>query len=96
MLKSILIGKFIYDRLKDEANGHVFPLVCTSATIYPYIVYKKSDIQSVISKDGLYQDNVSFTVTVVDTNYDSGCEIAQRVRGKLTFNRVDFSDGQRL
>lgn len=55
MLKSILIGKFIYDRLKDLCDGRVYPLVCTSDTTFPYCVYKKTDIQSVVSsKDGLY------------------------------------------
>lgn len=96
MLKSILIGKFIYDRLKDLCDGRVYPLVCTSDTTFPYCVYRKSDISSVVSKDGLYQDTISFTVMVADTNYDTGCEIAQQVRGKLTISRLDFSDGQRL
>lgn len=72
MLNSILIGKLIYSLLFNNQNiqrtckGRIFPLIANSDVPYPYIVYKKSDVSSVICKDGLAQDNVSFSVTVVD------------------------------
>ncbi len=87
---------FNNQNIQRTCKGRIYPLIANSDTTYPYIVYKKTDIQSVISKDGLYQDNVSFTVTVVDQNYNTGCEIAQYVREALTVSRMNFMDGQKL
>jgi len=80
MLNSILIGKLIYsvlfnnEKIQGLCKGKIYPLVANSDTTYPYIVYRKTDISSsTLSKDCLQEDNVTFSVVVVDTNYHTGC-----------------------
>lgn len=103
MIDSILIGKVIYSRLatdeiikqkltsviKGKEVLKLYPLIANDDTTFPYIVYRKESIQPSVMKDGFYQDSVDFTIIINDINYDTCCEIANRVRN--LFEWMDFS-----
>ena len=86
MLNSILISKVIYSILiEDEeinkyVNKQIYPLVAEANTNFPFITFTRDSINTISSKDGYYEDNITFSINVVSANYLSSLEIANRVR----------------
>ncbi len=81
-MKSIEIGKFIYSilstdsRLATLVGNKIFPLIVENETTYPFIVYKRSDVQSNYTKDIHLSDDVYIDIVCVSENYLSGLKIA--------------------
>ena len=62
MIDSLGIGKVIYKLLKDFTT---YPLVADNNAKYPFLVYKRSNVTSSSSKDGIYEDTVDISITIV-------------------------------
>lgn len=99
MTNSILIGKYIYNTLtqNDSVSGYVdskvFPVVAEQGTEYPFIVYRRNNIQaSQDTKDGVNEDAVDFEVIVVSDRYDESIAIANEVRRALERKKMVFED----
>ena len=82
MTNSLLIGKLIYAKLNQALHtDKIFPIVAENGTTYPYIVYKRTNLNSsVFSKDGLCEDTCDYSITIVSDKYDEGVELANEVR----------------
>jgi hypothetical protein len=99
MTNSIFIGKYIYYALTEsnEVNQYVgfkvFPIVAEQGTEYPFIVYRRNNIQnSENTKDGFNEDSVDFDVIVVSDKYDESIEIANAVRKVLEKKKRVYGD----
>lgn len=99
MTNSIFIGKYIYYALTEssEVNQYVgfkvFPIVAEQGTEYPFIVYRRNNIQnSENTKDGFNEDSVDFDVIVVSDKYDECIEIANAVRKVLEKKKRVYGD----
>lgn len=96
---AIEIGKAIYSILSnDEAitakvNDKIFPLVANPDTTFPFIIYKRTDIQPHYTKD-LYTgiDDVTINIVVAANNYNDSIIIANLVRNALDNKRGVYSD----
>ena len=99
MTNSIFIGKYIYYALTESSEVSqyvvfkVFPIVAEQGTEYPFIVYRRNNIQnSQNTKDGFNEDSVDFDVIVVSDKYDESIEIANAVRKVLEKKKRVFGD----
>ena len=88
MTNSILIGKAIYNLLKNDNTTHnyvgdkIFPLVAENETTFPFIAYSRENVNGSTgyTKDGCVGDDVQFRVDIVSDSYNESCEIALAVR----------------
>ena len=93
MKQSILITKYIIDLL--EANTglttlvgtNIYPIDAKQGTTFPFIVVKRTNIDTQYSKDGRVSDTVGFSVIVVAESYIDSVTIAQLVRQTLELYR---------
>lgn len=97
MVNSILVGKIIYKLLLNDeplgklVNKQIYPLVADHDTKFPFITYSRDNITSLSCKDGYYEDQINFTVTVVSADYLGSLDIANRIR-EILEKRVIKSD----
>lgn len=94
MTNSILINKVIYERLtaspyiSEVCPNKVFPLVAEQTTTFPFIVYWRDNVVSDSCKDGMHEDEVTFTVVAVTDNYPLSLELANAIRESLETMRL--------
>lgn len=94
MTNSIYINKVIYERLTASpfiaqmCPNKVFPLVAEQTTTFPFIVYWRDNVVSDNCKDGMHEDEVTFTVVVVSDNYPLSLELAHEARMCLEAMRI--------
>lgn len=98
MTNSIYINKIIYERLtanpyiSQVCHNKVFPLVAEQTTTFPFIVYWRDNVVSDNCKDGMHEDEVTFTVVVVSDNYPVSLTLANEVRLCLESMRIVSHD----
>lgn len=83
MINSILIGKTLYKVLSENLDEaiKVYPLVAENGTKYPFVTFKRDTVEpNDETKDGIYSDDVEFTITVVSETYNNSATIANEVR----------------
>lgn len=86
MPNSILIGKSIYnilsndEVLKSKLNDRIFPVVAEEGTVFPFIVYTRTNVTPNFVKGGIYIDSTSIEINIVSNNYIESVELANRVR----------------
>ena len=90
MIHSLDIGKFIYNRLSSVCP--VYPLIAENGAQCPFFVYRRDSLSSSFCKDGLYEDILGVTITIVTDSYYSGVSKAQLVREKLTIRNFEYED----
>lgn len=91
MIHSIKIGKLIYDRLRGDntlvglMNGEkIFPIVAPNETEFPFAVYQRANIvPKQATKDGRYEDTVTFNVIVCSDSYNKSLDVADKIRELL-------------
>lgn len=93
MTNGLKIGLAITERLwssiqlRKSTSDEMFPMVADNDARYPFIVYKRNNLQTVNqTKDGWTQDLVSFEITVVSDKYESAVSLIQIVRTLFDFN----------
>ena len=62
MLDTLNLGKYINYVVTNDASINVekaYPLVADNDAKYPFVVYRRTNLISANSKDGLYQDTVT-------------------------------------
>lgn len=98
MNNSILISKVIYKILSDDnetkeaVKNRIYPLIAESDANFPFITFTRDNITSNYSKDGIYQDSVTFSVMVVAAKYLSSLDIANRIRHILEKRKIESKD----
>lgn len=102
MINTLEIGKYIHNILSSNAELQQlgvkdYPLIADNDAKFPFIVYKRNGLVSMMTKDGIYQDNVTIEIKIVSDKYAIGVQIANIVRGLLqrqymTFGGIEIDD----
>lgn len=97
MLNTLEIGKYIHNILSSNAELQKlgvkdYPLIADNDAKFPFIVYKRNGLVSLVSKDGIYQDNVTIEIKIVSDKYATGVEIANIVRKLIQRPYAVFGD----
>ena len=94
MTNSILISKAIYkclcdnNTITDVVGSGIYPLIVDADVKFPFIVFRRGDIQPVMTKCGIAEDVVYFDIAVASNRYFQSLEIANDVRS--TFEKPDI------
>lgn len=85
-MKSLLIGKSVKHILQEDQElrgligDKVFPLVADKGCTFPFIVYRRENLQPSTNKDALIYDTiVKLSIMIATDNYTSGLNIASKV-----------------
>lgn len=100
MIHSIKIGKLIYARLTQDqtltaliGENKVFPIVAENETTFPFVTYVRTGISpATFTKDGRFEDSVTFQVSVCSDSYNESLDVADKVRELLEVGRISSSD----
>lgn len=94
MINTLDIGKYIYSTLdgSESINCKVYPLIADNDAKYPFIIYKRVNLQSNGCKDGLIEDEVDMEITVVADKYSTSVELATIIRNLLEKQHAEYSD----
>lgn len=92
MIDTLNLGKYIYSKLSQIEGVKSYPLIADNDAKYPFIVYKRINLDSSGSKDGYYEDKVVMEVIVVTDKYYRGIEIATQVRELLEVQHITYND----
>jgi len=95
MINTLDIGKYIHNRLTDASSGitcKCTPLVADNDTKYPFIVYRRANLESSTCKDGVYEDNVVMEIIVVSNKYAESVDVATKVRKRLEIQTINFDN----
>ncbi len=94
MINTLNIGKYIYSVLNgsEEITCKVYPLIADNDAKYPFIIYRRVNLNSNSNKDGYYEDNVSIEITVVADKYTDSIDIATKIRSLLEKQSVNYDD----
>lgn len=67
-------------------GDRIYPLMAKNSTVFPFIAYRRSGLETGSTKDLLYQYRVAVDIAIAGSDYKQGVEIAQRV--------IDMLDGK--
>ncbi len=92
MIDTLNIGKYIYNTLNqsENINCKIYPLVADNDAKFPFIIYKRVNLNSLMCKDGLYEDEATVEISVVTDKYSIGIEIANQVRELLESQTLNY------
>jgi hypothetical protein len=92
MIDTLNIGKYIYNTLNQSENitCKIYPLVADNDAKFPFIIYKRVNLNSLMCKDGLYEDEATVEISVVTDKYSIGIEIANQVRELLESQTLNY------
>lgn len=87
----IQIGKAVYQilsndtKVKEKVKSKIYPLVANQGTTFPFIIYKRTGIEPVTSKDRfICSELTTVDVTVASDRYDESIELAELVKDALS------------
>lgn len=95
-MTGISVNKYIYnllsndDIIKDYVDNKLFPLVAEESTTFPFIIYRKTNIQTDYTKDGKAFDVVDFSITVIANDYITTVDICERIREIIELKRNSY------
>lgn len=87
----IQIGKAVYQILSNDTKvtemvgNKIYPLIANQGTTYPFIIYRRTGIEPVTSKDRFICSEVtSVDVIIASDRYDESIEVAELVKDALS------------
>lgn len=95
-MSGLSVNKYIYNILindeiiKGIVDKKIYPLVAEESTSFPFVIFRKNNVNTEYSKDGSVRDSVSFSVTAIAVDYITTVDIAERVRELLECKRNDY------
>lgn len=95
---SLKIGKAIYSILSNyepitnKIGKKIFPLVSELNTTFPFIVYKRSTIETQYTKDLKCAESVLVDFVIASDNYEESINVAQILRDCLENTRGRYAD----
>lgn len=94
MIDSLNLGKYIYSALTGDENisCKIYPLVADNDAKIPFIVYRRSNLSSNNTKDGLIEDDVTIEIIVVSDKYSESLSIATAIRKTLERQSVVYDN----
>jgi len=97
MLNTLEIGKYINNILANnqeikQLGAKVYPLVADNDAKFPFIIYKRTGLISQMTKDGLYEDDVTVEIKIVTDKYSVGVLLANIVRSLIQKPYTRYND----
>ena len=95
-MSGLSVNKYIYNILindeiiKGIVSNKIYPLVAEESTTFPFVIFRKNNVNTEYSKDGSVRDSVSFSVTAIAVDYITTIDIAERVRELLENKRNNY------
>ncbi len=93
MDNSILVSKYIRRFLveNEEVQGlidvnKIFPLIANADTTFPFIVFQRSNLMPIYTKDILTENQITMVIIVVSNDYIQSLDLANAVRHALEGN----------
>lgn len=91
---SVSAGEIVRDLLMTDEQvkrraRKVYPLVADES-ILPYIVYRRSGMQTRVTKAGSSSDSIEIELHCYTEGYQEGVELAEAVRGALDHTRAEL------
>ena len=93
MDNSILVSKYIRRFLveNEEVQGlidvnKIFPLIDNADTTFPFIVFQRSNLMPIYTKDILTENQITMVIIVVSNDYIQSLDLANAVRHALEGN----------
>jgi hypothetical protein len=85
MINTLNIGKYVFSILNNskDIKCKVYPLIADNDAKFPFIVYRRMNLISYTTKDGLQEDDVTVEIIVVSDKYSDSIEIATTIRTLL-------------
>lgn len=89
MKDGVDVGVLIYNELirdqeiKKMVRGNIHPLVVKKDIPYPFVVYQRTELEAVYSKDRVVQDKVTMQIDCVSDSYSECVQLASWVRKSL-------------
>ena len=90
MKNTLRLGEAIYSILRDFER--VYPVVADQGTKFPFIIYKRSSGYTQSAKDGIYSVTANVDILVASSDYDSGIDLAEKVKNRLEATRGIHAD----
>lgn len=94
----IQIGKAVYQilsndtKVKEMVGNKIYPLIANQGTTFPFIVYKRTGIEPLTSKDKFICNEItSVDVIIASDRYDESIELAELVQDALNGKRGTYS-----
>lgn len=96
---SLFIGKTVLELLEkstsltDLVGVNIHPVIVQKDTVFPYVVYRRSGLETSYTKDNYATDDtVTIDVIAVSQSYSESLNVAQAVRMALENKKGDFKD----
>lgn len=90
--KSLKIGDMVYDLCKDICSGGCFPIIADKGAKYPFMIYRRSGLSEMASKDHNIIDFVNVEIIVCSTDYTESVNLITKVKDTLELKR--WSNGE--
>lgn len=96
---TILIGKYIRKFISENdevksviSQSNIFPLIANADTTFPFVVYGRSMLRPIYTKDILTENEVEIVVYVVSNDYIESLEVANAIRHSIEGYRYKDND----
>jgi len=89
MKDGVDVGILIYNelirdhRIKKMVRGNIHPLMVKQDIKYPFIIYQRTSLLPVYSKDRIVQDTITMQIDCVSDTYSESVQLASLVRSNL-------------
>lgn len=93
MSTGLSISKNIYSILSGDtqlSGTTLYPIVAPEEAKYPYLVYKRTDIEPIYAKNVICGDKARIEINIVSDKYSQTVSIAERVRELLEYRKDNF------
>ena len=93
MRTALSVSKNIYSILSADSQlsrTTLYPIVAPEEVKFPYLVYKRTDIQPIYAKNVICGDRARIEINIVSDKYSQTVTIAERVRELLEYRRDNF------
>lgn len=93
MSTGLSISKNIYSILSADSQlsgTTLYPIVAPEEVKYPYLVYKRTDIEPIYAKNVICGDKARIEISIVSDKYSQTVSIAERVRELLEYRKDNF------
>lgn len=87
---SILVTKYIRKFITENEDvcklvnkNNIFPLIANADTTFPFVVYGRSSLVPIYTKDILTENNITIYIYVVSDKYVQSLEIANAIRHSI-------------
>lgn len=79
--------------LSHNRNINVYPQAAVEGTKVPFIIYHRTNIDDMVTKDGLSNRKVSYDIDIVTNDYITGVEIVDELTEAFYYGQLQGQRG---